>query len=284
MEPAFDDKQLKNLSAFMEIDTEKDWKSVSKRMGFGPRRLFRPIWWAAASIILLLGIGGLSLGLFTQNPTMLVHHSSSAQEQLVLPDGTLVSLNASSSLSWPESFGRNARKVQLEGEAFFTVKRDEDRPFLVNVAEQAQVEVLGTRFSVRSEEDMITVLVEEGKVAFSPMTKNSSKIILEKQQQAVLSGTRISRTSFDANQISWHTGTLHFEETPLKDVLISLSRHFGRKIIPGEGIDKELKLTSTYHEESLESILEEITLVLNLKVESGNEHIILKMTTIPEEK
>ncbi len=80
MGPAFDDKHLEELSAFMEIDTEKDWKHVSKRMGFGPKRLIHPLWWAAASIVLLLGIGGLSLSLLNEKSELLVLNTQHTQQ------------------------------------------------------------------------------------------------------------------------------------------------------------------------------------------------------------
>ena len=82
---------------------------------------------------------------------LVVHADRGERSGVTLPDGTQVKLNAESSLSYTHDFGRELRQVNLEGEAYFEVTRNEDKPFVVHT-EYLDIEVLGTSFNVYSYE------------------------------------------------------------------------------------------------------------------------------------
>src|SRR5690606_36229691 len=107
------------------------------------------------------------------------------QYQVSLPDGTKVWLNADSKLYYPRAFSGNTRTVQMEGEAYFEVAKDEQKPFIVQTNRQ-KVEVLGTHFNVNaySEEPISAVSLLEGKVKVS-LANQAERTLLPGQQSSV---------------------------------------------------------------------------------------------------
>jgi len=120
----------------------------------------------AAAILLLIGFGA-GYQLFSTSTSNLQLQATNEIIHTLLPDGSEVSLNKYSQLSFPEKFEEGKRVVQLNGEAFFKVKKDQNQPFIVQTA-NTEVEVLGTSFNLRAypKEETISLEVEEGKVAF----------------------------------------------------------------------------------------------------------------------
>ncbi len=194
-------------------------------------------------------------------------------KELILADGSRVWLNSGSSLYYPVKFRKKSRAVRLEGEGFFEVAHNKNKPFLViagdeTSGDEAVVEVLGTSFNLRTDpkSKKIFLHVSEGRVAFYPKGGKKKGSILEKEEQADYEkGSITQRTSIDLNFLSWKTRTLEFENTPLSDVVDQLGRHFQKDIrVTGKGLDT-LTLTGTYIEQSMQDVLEEISIVLDIE-------------------
>jgi ferric-dicitrate binding protein FerR (iron transport regulator) len=146
--------------------------------------------------------------------------------RLVLPDGTGVTLNASSRLAFPRRFAGNERRVRLEGEAFFDVTRDTARPFIVETA-LAEVKVLGTRFNVAAYPDNATrhVTLLEGRV--ETRVPGQPSIGLLPGEQAYHSGGTWEKRAVDAGQYtSWMKGKFLFKDTELEEIARQLSRWY----------------------------------------------------------
>ncbi|MDR3220372.1 MAG: DUF4974 domain-containing protein [Dysgonamonadaceae bacterium] len=144
---------------------------------------------------------------------------------LVLSDGTKVYLNAGSELEFPVHFS-SKRIVKLTGEAYFEVKKDTHKPFIVEIANHA-IEVLGTSFNVSAypEADCYTTLVA-GTVK---LQTSSDTRILSPNQQAVINKTSdgISVRNVNASiYTSWIKGTFEFQNTPLSTIVEQLSRWY----------------------------------------------------------
>lgn len=258
---------FRNLENFQSVDNEADWQKVRGRMGFEQKNGLARVWWAAAAIILLIGIGFLSQRYLMGSPEMVIARAGDLKKEVTLPDGSAVTLNKQAELLYPEKFNRRNREVMLRGEAFFEVESDPDWPFKVDVNKKAMVEVLGTSFNISSdaEANSITVQVVEGKVAFSPAEEGFPFIVLVKDQQATLSGGSIQREEvMDRNLMSWKTGILYFDQTRIGDMARLLSIHYGQKIRLDENIPSDITFTSTIDNQEFESVLEEISLVLGL--------------------
>jgi len=277
-----DERLLKNLEAFQSIDIEEDWQELRGRMGFRKQRSMRYIWQAAAAIIILLGVGFLTQKLVFPTPDLLAVQSGNHLKEVVLPDGSLVTLNKEAELIYPEKFNRKQRKLKLVGEAFFKVVSNPDSPFVVDVDQKALVQVLGTSFNISPDKngESISVHVVEGRVAFSSNSKGADKIILEKDEQATLVAGTITRAdTVNLNFLSWKTGTLFFDHAYFKDVCMQLKAHYEIDIVIHKSVPRNLTLTSILDNQDLESVLDEISMVLGLDYSYEDDKVVF---TLPE--
>ena len=256
-----------NLEKYQSIDVDKDWENVREKAGLGKRRKVSLFWRVAAIAIVILGVGFLSKQ-YILTPDLLFIETGEKHAEILLPDGSLVLLNSYSRLTYPEKF-RRSRQVSLNGEGFFDVKRDPQRPFLVNINELASVEVLGTSFNVNAPQKSQTVKIQvvEGKVSFSANKQNGTGTILVMNEQAVLRDGKIFKDDRpNRNFLSWKTGIIYFEQEKVSRVIDILSSYYNTELILDSTVDKDLVFTSTIVNQELEDVLEELSLVLELKI------------------
>jgi len=186
------------------------------------------------------------------------------QFELLLSDGTQVTLNSGSSLRYPVNFiaGKD-RKVYLKGEAFFDVAKDASHPFIVN-ADQINIRVLGTQFNLSfypEDEDISTVLVE-GSVALykegADMKKNTSTQLVPGQQAAFnKTKNEMSVNEVDThNHTAWKDGYLLFKASPFYRIRSKLERHFNISIEDKTQLLHNQVYTATFRNETIEEILE----------------------------
>lgn len=171
----------------------------------------------------------------SQNQNLTFQTPRTRELQLLLPDGSLVKLNAESELRFSSQFDIGGREVHLKGEAYFEVAKlthqNKRVPFKVHSNAQI-IEVLGTHFNVSSYEgDQITkTTLLEGKVAVRSSNKSlEESVILSPGQQSVLDRTseKISiRTVNIDKEVSWKDGYFNFEDTALTEIMRQLSRWY----------------------------------------------------------
>lgn len=255
-------QQSKTILPPLDIDTKADFQGFKKRMQahkgnqapsreaaikpLNSRRILLAI--AAAIAIPLLA----AVWLFrpAPSPTMMMAQTTAAETKVInLTDGTIITLNENSTLSYPETFATNDRQVLLNGEAYFEVESDPSRPFEV-LTEKASVKVLGTVFNVRTigTEDKIKVSVEEGKVQFSS-TLIGKGVILTKGEEGTydLTKNEITAAKVDnRNASAWKTKNLTYKNAPLKTVVADLAQHFKVKTTITNVAMQECRLTASF--------------------------------------
>ncbi|KAF2508309.1 FecR family protein [Flavobacterium foetidum] len=153
------------------------------------------------------------------------------QYNIVLADGTKVYLNAVSSLKYPTQFNGDKRVVELEGEAYFEVAKNKNKPFIVKSDNQS-IEVLGTHFNVHSyaNESVVKTTLLEGSVA---VTSKNQKAILKPGQQSDVSESfsKIKVREVDTEEaVAWKNGRFKFDNADLKNVMRQLERWYGIKV------------------------------------------------------
>ncbi|PXY43806.1 FecR family protein [Flavobacterium hydrophilum] len=153
------------------------------------------------------------------------------QYNIVLADGTKVYLNTVSSIKYPTRFNGDQRMVELEGEAYFEVAKNKDKPFIVKSANQS-IEVLGTHFNVHAynNESVIKTTLLEGSVAIT--YKNQKAILKPGQQSNVadnLNKIVIRKVDTEA-AVAWKNGRFKFDNADLKSVMKQLERWYGIKV------------------------------------------------------
>lgn len=152
------------------------------------------------------------------------------QFNLTLADGTQVWLNAGSTLKYPTAFVGNDRTVELNGEAFFEVTKDRDKPFRVISGGQI-VQVLGTSFNISSyeEESSIYTTLVEGKVnVYLEKEPKKQRVLSPNQQSVVVKGENtIEQRQVDVSEyISWKEGWFYFKEKPLEAIMLDMARWY----------------------------------------------------------
>lgn len=158
------------------------------------------------------------------------------QFQLTLPDGTKVWLNAASSLHYPTAFTGAQRIVDITGEAYFEVARDNKHPFLVNIDETTQVQVLGTHFDINAytDEASINTTLLEGSVRVVTQNKN---LVLKPGQQAQSKQGRTTVTTADTEKVmAWKNGMFDFQDATLEEVMRQLQRWYDIDVVYEKGI------------------------------------------------
>ena len=205
------------------------------------------------------------------------------QTQVRLPDGSVVFLNAVSSLRYPTSFkGMDKRLVSLIGEGYFEVAKDKANPFVVSTEGQ-QVEVLGTHFNINSyaDEKVVRTTLLEGSVRVSPMNAGvlGGGSVLKPNQQASLIGGSLNVKPVEGEDIvAWKNGLFVFEAESLESIMRRVERWYDVEVSFGTGVDKnELYIGSVSRYDKVSRVLETIesTGGIHFKIE-GRRIMVMK--------
>ncbi|GAB4023987.1 FecR domain-containing protein [Spirosoma koreense] len=233
----------------------------------------------AATVVLLLGIGwwfsrpanrlvtGSELSLNQkQNGIRTKRNDTQRPIRVRLPDGSVATLSPRSVLTYPAVFSDSSREVNLVGEAFFEVRRNPAKPFLV-YADQIVTRVLGTSFRVSAypQQQQLTVAVRTGKVAVyaRPMSANSRERTVDKRIISLTPNQQVNFSKTDAVfqkmlvekpiviDRNVKINDFDFDETPVSDVLQRFEKAYGIAIIYDSDLLRDCALTASLGEETM---------------------------------
>ena len=149
---------------------------------------------------------------------------------LTLSDGTQVTLNANTTISYPETFSGDLREVSLRGEAFFDVTHNPEKPFMVATGNGMKIQVLGTVFNVKSyPEDLnVETTLVSGKVKVVEEHKNKTVVLTPSQRATyVKDADKLIVDNVETkNLTAWREGKLIYDETPIRQVIGDLKRKY----------------------------------------------------------
>jgi ferric-dicitrate binding protein FerR (iron transport regulator) len=267
----------KQLNVFSEIDEKADWKKIQAKRRSKKNRLGSWLKYAAAVVISL----GVSLVYLHENTAgfgkIAQTKTEQDQSELVLADGTKVYLNKNSKLVYPKKFDGDKRLVKLQGEAFFDVKPNAEKPFIIESGE-AIIEVLGTSFNVYNKADnWIELSVRTGKVSLKSKKDKIQELVLVKGDVALLRNHKVIklRAKFE-NQDSWRTRALKFHQAPLKQVLKDLEKHYDVKFENRNQKIKDLKITIAFDNKKIEKVIRQLELLLQVRIIKHKNIYIIK--------
>lgn len=185
-----------------------------------------------------------------------------------LPDGSEVWLNSGSELSYSNLYAAENRKLNLNGEAYFQVNKNDEMPFVVCNGE-LRVKVLGTKFNVSAynETETIEVVLETGKVELLSSEVESFQYTLNPGDRAIFNKTdrRLNVGVVNtAKYTSWKDGMIHIYDQTLEELAKRLEKRYNQKIIYSEEI-KDFHFTFTIKNESLDEIIELMEKVTPIK-------------------
>jgi len=210
------------------------------------------------------------------NTNEILLSSADIIQEVTLSEGSEISLNKNSTLSYPETFDSDKRKVILHGEAFFSITPDKQHPFVVET-NNTLVTVLGTSFNILETDSSTTVTVSTGRVEVFAKNKNSKTIITAGQFCTVLTSqeTIIHGSNKNSNVLSWKTNILTFDGENLDDVIKTISKQFDTKIELDNNAIRNCQLTATFNNKSLQTIIKALEKTFNLKMEHADDTIFL---------
>ena len=233
--------------------------------------------YAAALIIIFLPLLYFSLTYF--NSTNEINYSeltvpAGEIKELILPDGTEVTLNSGTSLKYPKEFARDERKVELNGEAFFHVTKDTQRPFIVN-ADEARAKVLGTKFNLSTWNNKVDLAVTEGKVSFINVSKDTEVVLVKGMRSRIIDNSAPSPPEeFAEDQIlSWIDFKVYLENETFENVAKQLERWYGVEIKINSNVDKNMRMNISLKKSSVEENLKIINLVTGVNYEITNKQV-----------
>ena len=259
----FEDKHLDFvLKHYQEgkFDTQKAINRFNEAHGIvqKPRRRVLP--WVSGMVAAAAAVV-LCVFLFRSNDQQIQLMASAEVQEYVLPDGSEVTLAPGSRLTYSE---KSPRKTHLEGKAFFEVARDEAVPFEIT-SDGAFIRVLGTKFMVDAGSSVKEVYVTEGKVLFARKS-GAEGVILTKDMQASLSPDEdvpVIAVEPDINSMAWQRGSFIFDNTPLREVLETLSKHYK---VSFAATDLDKQLSGEFYAEDLDLIISLIESALDVHI------------------
>ncbi len=212
-------------------------------------------------------------------PNMVITRPGS-RTKLILPDGTTVWLNASSKLTYNDDFLQKERRVQLDGEAFFEVVKNEGKPFIINTAAM-DVRVLGTSLNVKSypgERKAETVLIR-GRIEIQVKRRPNERYLLSSyeklsiaanpdihpQKQLVISNVTPAGKDSAIAETAWVDNELIFKGEPLADLAIRMERWFDLRIKVTGARLQTFRMTGAFKDESPEEALKAISMITGCK-------------------
>jgi transmembrane sensor len=253
------------------VDTDAAWAKVKLRTEESVKvvRLWeRPAFQIAASLVLLLTFGYLTGSLFKASPDYITVATKNERTKFYLPDSSMIWLNKNSSIKYSSDYNKTTREVDLDGEAFFDVRRNEAKKFIVQ-SHHSMTEVLGTSFIVKSYKNSSKESVEvvTGKVSFSARFDKNKQVLLTPGLRGKLeNGNLISMQKItDPNFKAWKENKFEFDNTELGQVIQSLNSYFDIQVSVTNPEILKCGFTGSFDNPDIDQILNIISVSLNIE-------------------
>lgn len=265
-----------------QFDTDKAWDQMEKELFGSEKELvenktinFTPYYRIAAAIAAMFTIGYFVfyLGFMNTDQTLMALETTINE---TLADGTEVTLNRNSTLTFPKTFEENERRVELEGDAFFNVARDPEKPFIIQTGE-ISVKVLGTSFYVNAtKEASIEVTVKTGKVEIYSDEENKIELAAGEKGIFLKQNRILSKVpNTDSNFLAWKTKRLQFENTTLEEVFRKIEETYHIIIQVSNPQILSCRWTASFDNQPLETVLNTLKETFDFEIKQNGENVSL---------
>lgn len=272
----------KKLAATSSVDENRAWERFQQRTIKGKHsekvQAKKTISWlkVAAAFAVFIGLGLVIKSIFDSNTV--TYTTVAATNNVIidsLMDGSVITLNKNSFIVYPEKFNGDKRMVSLTGEAFFNVAPDKSKPFVITVND-IQVTVVGTSFNIKSDMENAEVVVETGIVKVSRAGITTELIAGEKLHLTKADKNVVKEKITDKLYNYYRSKELACDDTPLWKVVQVLNEAYGANIMIERKELENLRINTTFKNESLDKILEVIHLTFDITVTRKEGKIILQ--------
>lgn len=303
-EPAFSGEEDKLLEKKLsEIDQTLSSKKTTARV-----ITFRKSFWAAASLLLIVGCSFLYYFLTKTNNSvktvavMAKDHKAFVADSpttITLQDGTKVWLNSGSTLNCAPDFGKKYREVKLSGEAYFEVTHNAEKPFIVEAGSFMKVKVLGTTFNIKAYPDdpYIEAALITGKITINLDDESLAPIILKPHEKATfwlkdssksktavqkkikipvswqINSIKLNPVDQHISELSWIRGELAFNDISFEELAYDLERTYHVSIEFKDERLKDYHLTGVFKGENLNEVLQALQVTTPFKYEIAGQKV-----------
>ncbi|WP_207425241.1 FecR family protein [Pedobacter sp. SYSU D00535] len=270
----------KNLASKSTVDENAAWDRFKKRLPQEQPQIVpikaltvKSIWLKVAAVLVLISGAWFMYQYLNVQSDSLIAAQSVVTE--TLPDGSEVTLNKHSEISYAFSRSRKQRLVTLEkGEVFFKVSPDKEKPFIIKM-DKLSVKVVGTSFNIKHTKNQTEVIVETGVVEVS---SSQQQVRLRKGEKVVFRDQETMEVEKNTDQLYNYYRTKEFvaDNTPLWRVVEVLNEAYQTEIVIENPEIRNLTITTTFKNEPIENILQVIKDTFDISVERRDERFILR--------
>lgn len=283
----FADQQAVASHRIEKVNADQAWQKVHLQMKAGQMTVvlpqkkaatILPLWIRIAAIVIL--VSGLAIFFYNQRNNAPVKYNEVATATTdhilnhTLTDSSMVTLNQHSQIACASGYGEKERRVKLTGEAFFQVKHDTRKPFIVEIS-GTFIKVTGTSFNIKGSDpdSLVEVYVKTGSVLF--FTAENEGISLVAGETGVFNknrGTFIKTKETDSNVTAYTNRVFVFYHTTLNEVFRQLNKVYGVTIVPADAQLGLCTITVSFNDDEIETILNIIAETLNLTYHSAGQN------------
>jgi ferric-dicitrate binding protein FerR (iron transport regulator) len=258
--------QIWNLSEDIQFgvqaQTGEEWHTFLSRIEASRQpkvRTLHTVWFRAIAAVIAIGLLGTAVwftGVLGPSISIAETYQTPAGgiDHFDLIDGSSIALNNQSTLQVIEGFNETERKLILEGEAHFQVASDQTKPFQIQTGDVSTI-VVGTAFNLSAypEDEQVTIDVTEGIVRF--VANDGQRMELRQGMSAKFdkSTGHLSKVDFDKDALLWQKGVVSFNNTPFREVMRTLERHYNIQIEDKKGLEDE-PYTASFNNKTQEEV------------------------------
>ncbi len=284
-----------NTEVISSDENREMLQSLKARMGWEAdqqeaTRVFRlaPVYKVAAVVAVLIASGWFAFHFFTTNASENTLAEAAveyvekktprgAKLSFYLEDGTRVILNAESKVRFSHTYATDQKRLlELEGEAYFEVAKDPNRPFLVKTG-SLTTRALGTIFTInaRPENEKINVALVEGSVLVNNQASHAEVILKPGQMiNTTVSDKELKPEGFSIEEhIAWKDGTIYFDQLPFEESIAILERWYGVDITVQNKPGIKLSCSGNFTNDNLSNVLNSLGFALNFDYTIDNKKV-----------
>lgn len=284
-------RQDKDLELWMEQQIEKSSDDISSSVRMRMLDNIRtevhhahhrpPIWavmkWAAVIAVPIALIISLYFNFQPEDMKSLVIAANQGEKaNVVLPDGSKVDINSASKIIYFNDYNKVSRNLQLDGEAYFDVKHDKTKPFVVK-CHDIRITVLGTTFGIRAYKDdrFISVVLKTGKII---LQTPSEYIVMHPNERIVYdcsTQTTETETVVASEYVNWRQDRLRFDDETIEEIMRVISRTHNINIRFSNDSLKKQRFTGTLDNKNIETVMNMISKTSTIKFKFEKDGILL---------
>ena len=260
-----------------DVNTEKAWEVVEQKLQPASRSGGLGMILRMAAAILVIGIVGIMVSRFFKEPSFQqIQTANNEIKQITLPDGSVVWLNQHSTLAYEKGFEGDARFLKLEGEAFFEVVKNPEKPFVIT-SSRSVTKVLGTSFNLNTlNGGGASLTVVTGKVSFTANLTHEEVMVMAGQSATIDEvGHATATDHHEVNALAWRTQTLSFKDASLAEVFKTMERYFEIRIQVDEKRIYDCHFTGEFVKPTLKQVMDVIGKTLQLTYEQKGKQVLV---------